>query len=65
MSKNSSPTKYTAFRCPVDILAKAKIAAEGQRRSLSNFIVNLLEEKTQGIEVPAAPIRKGRSKARA
>lgn len=57
------PTKYTAFRCPEDLLAKAKIAAQAQRRSLSNYIVTVLEEKTQGIEAPeAAPKRKPRPK---
>ena len=37
-------TKYTAFRCPVDLLEKSKIVALRDRRSLSNFIVMLIEE---------------------
>jgi hypothetical protein len=52
-------TKYTAFRCPEDLLAKAKVKAEGERRSLSNYIVMLIEKNTQDItEVPKAEKRK-------
>lgn len=36
-------SKYTAFRCPEDILAAAKIKAKADRRSLSNYIITLLE----------------------
>ncbi len=43
-------TKYTAFRCPEDLLAKAKVKAEGERRSLSNYIVMLIEKNTQDIQ---------------
>lgn len=39
-------TKYTAFRCPTDLLAKAKVKAKQQHRSLSNYIVCLLDEAT-------------------
>ncbi len=52
-------TKYTAFRCPEDLLAKAKVKAEGERRSLSNYIVMLIEKNTQDVEdVPKAEKKK-------
>lgn len=37
-------SKYTAFRCPTDLLRKAKSFAQGERRTLSNYIIRLLEE---------------------
>lgn len=37
-------TKYTAFRCPVDLLEKAKIHAKSDRRSLSNYLITLIEK---------------------
>ena len=40
----SPMSKYTAFRCPEDILAAAKIKAKADRRSLSNYIITLLED---------------------
>ena len=36
-------TRYTAFRCPEDLLEKAKARAAEQRRSLSNYIITLIE----------------------
>lgn len=42
-------TKYTAFRCPEDLLAKAKIKAEKDRRSLSNYIITLIEKNVADI----------------
>jgi hypothetical protein len=45
-------TKYTAFRCPIDLLAKAKIKASQDRRSLSNYLVTIIENDVQGIVVP-------------
>ena len=45
-------TKYTAFRCPLDLLAKAQIKAAADRRSLSNYIVRLLEKDTS--DMPSA-----------
>ena len=38
-------TKYTAFRCPEDILEAAKKRAKAERRSLSNYIICILEEQ--------------------
>lgn len=37
-------SKYTAFRCPTDLLKKAKMFADAERRTLSNYIIRLLEE---------------------
>ena len=45
-------TRYTAFRCPEDLLEKAKAKARGDRRSLSNYIITLIE-KDVGREAPA------------
>lgn len=36
-------TKYTAFRCPIDSLDKARAKAARDRRSLSNYLVGLVE----------------------
>lgn len=37
-------SKYTAFRCPIDLRRRAVRIADGENRSLSNYIVRLLEE---------------------
>ena len=37
-------TRYTAFRCPEDLLEKAKAKARHDRRSLSNYIITLIEK---------------------
>ena len=37
-------TKYTAFRCPEDLLSKAKVKAQKDRRSLSNYLITLIEK---------------------
>ncbi len=47
-------TKYTAFRCPLDVLAVAKLKAKKQRRSLSNYIITLIERETRESEDQAA-----------
>ena len=36
-------TRYTAFRCPENLLEKAKAKASRDRRSLSNYIITLIE----------------------
>jgi hypothetical protein len=36
-------SKYTAFRCPEDLLELAKNKARKDRRSLSNYIITLIE----------------------
>jgi len=38
-----TPTVYTAFRCPADLLEKAKGKARNQRSSLSNYLITLIE----------------------
>ena len=37
-------SKYTAFRCPEDLLEKAKVKAQKDRRSLSNYLITLIEK---------------------
>jgi hypothetical protein len=56
-------TKYTAFRCPIDLVVKAKIKAEQERRSLSNFIITLLEASVSDVELPKAPKSAAKAKA--
>jgi hypothetical protein len=41
-------TRYTAFRCPEDLLEKAKAKARRDRRSLSNYIITLIEKDVNG-----------------
>jgi len=48
-----SKTKYTAFRCPLDLLAKAQIKAKEDRRSLSNYLVLLIEKDAGDVKLPA------------
>ena len=35
---------YTAFRCPLDTLNRAKAIARVEHRSLSNYIIHVLEQ---------------------
>ena len=42
-----SMSKYTAFRCPEDLLELAKIKAKKDSRSLSNYIITLIEKDVQ------------------
>jgi hypothetical protein len=44
-------SKYTAFRCPEDLLELAKTKARKDRRSLSNYIITLIEKD---VKEPAA-----------
>ena len=47
-------SKYTAFRCPEDLLELAKIKAKKDRRSLSNYIITLIEKDVrEGVESDA------------
>jgi hypothetical protein len=46
-------TRYTAFRCPEDLLEKAKAKAQRDRRSLSNYIITLIEKDVGRVEKPA------------
>ena len=42
-------SKYTAFRCPEDLLEKAKIRARRDRRSLSNYLITLIDKDVTGM----------------
>ena len=55
-------SKYTAFRCPDDLLSKAKVKALKDRRSLSNYIITLIEADVKDEPTPkkAAPAKKKR-----
>jgi predicted DNA-binding protein len=55
-------SKYTAFRCPEELLEKAKAKAQRDRRSLSNYLITLIE-KDVGAE-PSADFSSGGSKAK-
>jgi hypothetical protein len=54
-------TKYTAFRCPMDLLEMAKARARRERRSLSNYLIMLIEKdstepaekRAEGTRAPA------------
>ena len=54
-------SKYTAFRCPEDLLELAKIKAKKDRRSLSNYIITLIEKDVQD-ESGVAEEAKGKRK---
>lgn len=41
-------SKYTAFRCPEDLLEKAKARAKRDRRSLSNYLITLIDRDVSG-----------------
>ncbi len=43
-------SKYTAFRCPEDLLEKAKLRAKRDRRSLSNYLITLIDKDVAGME---------------
>ena len=40
-------TVYTAFRCPSDLLKAIKAKAKNERRSLSNYIVCIIEKEVK------------------
>ena len=52
-------TRYTAFRCPEDLLEKAKAKARRDRRSLSNYIITLIEKD---VTEPVATAAQGRAR---
>lgn len=54
-------SKYTAFRCPEDLLAKAKVKANKDHRSLSNYLITLLAKDVGG----EYPVRKARTSRKA
>ncbi len=47
-------SKYTAFRCPEDLLEKAKARAKRDRRSLSNYLITLIDRDVSSDETEAA-----------
>jgi predicted HicB family RNase H-like nuclease len=52
MTKQESPmSKYTAFRCPEDLLELAKVKAKKDRRSLSNYIITLIEKDVRDMSL--------------
>ena len=51
---------YTAFRCPLDLLAKAKVKAERDRRSLSKYIILLIEKDIADEPMPKKTVKKKR-----
>lgn len=59
-------SKYTAFRCPEDLLELAKIKARRDRRSLSNYIITLIEKDVKDVSPPeeanqaAAAVKRGK-----
>jgi len=53
-------TKYTAFRCPDGLLAKAKVKSLKDRRSLSNYIITLIEADVKDEPMPAKIQKKKR-----
>ncbi len=60
-------SKYTAFRCPEELLEKAKARAQKDRRSLSNYLITLIERDVAGdpsLESKKSPAKKPASKGR-
>ena len=53
MDTLTTMSKYTAFRCPEDLLELAKIKAKKDRRSLSNYIITLIEKDVKDGEETA------------
>ena len=50
-------SKYTAFRCPEDLLELAKVRAKKDRRSLSNYIITLIEKDVTDTDLKDAAAR--------
>lgn len=46
--ESKTATKYTAFRCPEELLEPLRKRAEKDRRSLSNYIIVLIERDVRG-----------------
>lgn len=44
-------SKYTAFRCPEDLLEKAKLRAKRDRRSLSNYLITLIDKDVANLDL--------------
>lgn len=52
---NCKMSKYTAFRCPEDLLDKAKVKAQKDRRSLSNYLITLIEKDVADFHIEEQP----------
>ena len=57
-------TRYTAFRCPEELLERAKVKARRDRRSLSNYIITLIEKDVGEGELAESSPSKRKSEAR-
>ncbi len=55
-------TKYTAFRCPEDLLSKAKVKAQRDRRSLSNYLITLIEQDVSDSISEGEPLARNNGK---
>ena len=58
-------SKYTAFRCPEDLLELAKVKAKNDRRSLSNYIITLIEKDVKDMAPNGEHGRSGAARRRA
>ncbi len=56
-------SKYTAFRCPEDLLEKAKARAKRDRRSLSNYLITLIDKDVASMGEPV-PDEQGASRGK-
>ena len=56
-------SKYTAFRCPEDLLHKAKAKANKDHRSLSNYLITLIAKDVGGSLPGGKPKAKAARKA--
>lgn len=54
-------SKYTAFRCPEDLLSKAKAKANKDHRSLSNYLITLIAKDVGG-SAPKAKAAKAKKR---
>ena len=54
-------SKYTAFRCPEDLLHKAKSKANKDHRSLSNYLITLIAKDVGG-SAPKAKVAAAKPK---
>lgn len=52
MPSDSDNSKYTAFRCPAELLELARYRARKDRRSLSNYIIMLIERDVKDMLPP-------------
>ena len=55
-------SKYTAFRCPEDLLELATVKAKKDRRSLSNYLITLIEKDVREMVSPEEAAKLGQKK---